>query len=111
MSPQRHGPDKKLHKPGHIVVNLRRVKNTRRRLLFDEIYWGYGIVIEQVGRTLYAFVWRPQSRLEWGPPAVTASSDEGRTVLLERARARIEEDRANQNGPGRSRERMPWLGW
>ena len=62
--------------------------------MFDEVFWGYGIAIEQVGETLYAFVWRPGSRLEWGAPAVTASSDEGRAILLGRARHRIEEDRA-----------------
>jgi hypothetical protein len=103
-------PNKKPRETGAVVVNGQSVKKTRRRPLFDEVYWGYGIVIEQVGRSLYAFVWRPGARLEWGPPAVTASADEGRTTLLERAKARIDEDREKRiNRP--ARERMPWQGW
>jgi len=59
-----------------------------------DFYRGYTIQIEQVGPNLYAFVWRPGSRIESGGDAVTARDEEGLAILLARAHARIDADLA-----------------
>jgi hypothetical protein len=58
----------------------------------EERYRGYEILIEHVGRILYGFVWRPASNIEWGSPTTTATTIEGKAVLLKRLRHRIDED-------------------
>jgi hypothetical protein len=62
----------------------------------DEHYREYKIQIERVGNTLYGFVWRPESSIEWGSPTVTATTIEGKAVLLKHLRQRIDDDIADR---------------
>ena len=64
----------------------------------NDRYREHSIQIEQVRDTLYAFVWRPGSRVEWGPPVVTATTLEGASRLMKRVRDRIDEDIAQRGG-------------
>jgi hypothetical protein len=66
----------------------------------DDHYRGHSIQIEQARDTLYAFVWRPGSLIEWGLPAVTATTDEGARTLLRRAHLRIDEDITRRTAAG-----------
>jgi hypothetical protein len=67
----------------------------------DDFYRGYSIQVERVRNTLYAFVWPPGSRIEWGREATTATFAEKRAVLLSRVHDRIDLDIADSSKVGR----------
>ena len=62
----------------------------------DYEYCGYEIQVEHVKGDIFAFIWRPGSKLEWGPPVVSVPISKGVGALLNFAKIRIREDVKNR---------------